>query len=167
MIGESTTTAGGKYKAAIFHLAQSTFATATDDTFDVPPYVCIGTPSSLDAFQIVSIGAVTVTQEPATLGTTRGREETLSCEVKIAVFMGGMDDVSETVEQRAFELMGMLEGAVHYEANQVDGTTLGGLVRWCFLTEIQQDTIPAEQGTTSGRESVIVGTFEAKVRVKQ
>jgi hypothetical protein len=164
--GESVSTLGGTFKQALFETAQSVFAAATTTDFPTPPTVCMGVPSNTDNFQIVSIGEVSIAQEPAALGTTRQREETLTCDVTISVFLGGMDDVEPTVNQRAWDLMALLEEQVHYVRENQDGTTLGGLVRECFLTQVAQDSQAAQVSTTTGREAVIVGTFTAKARIR-
>lgn len=164
--GESISTLGGKFKTALLQVAQQVFAAATDENFLQPPTVTMGIPSNLDNFQVVSIGEVGISQTPAALGTIRQREETLTCEVTISVFLGGGDEAEQTVNDRAWELMAALEEQVHYTRENQDGTTLGGLVRECFLTDVSQDSAAASEGTTQGREAVIVGTFTAKARIR-
>lgn len=164
--GESITTLGGKFKQALFDTASAVLASAATVDFPTPPYVCMGVPSNLDNFQVVSIGEVRVSQAPAALGTNRQREEVLTCAVTVSVFRGGMDDVEPLVNGRAWELMSLLEQQVHYVRENQDGTTLGGLVRECFLTDVTEDSAAASEGQTAGREAVIAGTFTAKARIR-
>lgn len=164
--GESLSTLGGQFKQGIFEAAQTVFADATSTDFPTSPTVCMGIPSNTDNFQIVSVGEVGISQTPAALATTRPREETLTCDVTISVFLGGMDDVEVKVNARAWELMALLEEQVHYVRENQDGTTLGGLVRECFLTQVSQDSQAAQVSTTAGREAVIAGTFTAKARIR-
>jgi hypothetical protein len=158
--GESLTTLAWAYKNGLFLAASAVFdSNAT--------YVCMGLPSNVSN-EIVSIGAVRTVQDPATLSTNRAREEVLTCEVTITVFQGGMDDSQLTVDERAFELLSMLEKNVHYVVDGIDGTTLGGIVRECFLTAIDQDSyrVGGSDQTAAGRECLLIATFQGKGRVQ-
>lgn len=127
-------------------------------------YVSSGEPSQDVLFELVEIGAVEIGQAPATLGTNRGREETLEAGVTISVFSGGDDDEQPVLDQRAATLLTLLEQQVHYT-----DTSLGGAVRECFLTRARLDSGPGSLGSESdrtyGRMAAITATFTAKARI--
>lgn len=117
---------------------------------------------AFDTFQDnIVIGAVASQSEPATLGTNRARQETLTCEVTVYSFRSGGYDQEAVVEARAYELLGLLENYV-----RVTDTTLGvtGL-QWCFLTEHRGDVATDEEVLQAGRMHVVVGTFSAAGRI--
>jgi hypothetical protein len=144
----------GAYKAGLYAAAKAVYDRDTT-------YVCSGEPSQDVMAELVSIGATEIGQEAATLGTNRGREETLTCEVVLSVFRGGGDEQQPTADARVGQLLTLLEKQVHYT-----DTTLGGVVRECFLTAARLDSGPGSLGdNTRGRLAAITATFTAKARI--
>lgn len=153
-LGMSLVSALGTFKTGMVAAALTVYT-------DHETYVTSGEPSQDVLGELVSIGSVTIGQDVATVGDNRGREETLTCEVMISVFRGGDDDQQTGVDQRAAELLTLLEQQVHYT-----DTTLGGAVRHCFLTSATLDSGPGGMVDNSrGRMAVIEATFTAKARI--
>jgi len=114
-----------------------------------------------DAYDdIIAFGAVTSDAEPATLGTRRTREETLTCEVTFYIFRGGGQEQEVVVETRFYTLLNLLAESV-----RVTDTTLGGVVRECFLTSYASDQATDQSVLSKGRLQVGVATFTAKYRI--
>lgn len=153
--GMALVTVIGAYKAALHAAAKAVYDPDTT-------YVCSGEPSQDVLYELVQLGTCEIGQTPATIGTNRGREETLTCEVTISVFRGGGDSEQPTCDARAGELLSLLEQQVHYT-----DTTLGGVVRECFLTAATLDSGPGDmpEGNVSGRLAAINATFTAKARI--
>lgn len=155
--GMGLVSAMGAYKAGLVSAAQSVYDSSTT-------YVSSGEPSQDTIYELVEIGSVEIGQTPATLGSNRGREETLEADVTISVFSGGEDDEQPILDQRAATLLTLLEQQVHYT-----DTSLGGVVRECFLTRARLDSgsgaIGPETNRTYGRLAVISATFTAKARI--
>lgn len=120
----------------------------------------VGYPWPQTAADIVAVGAVRSTQEPATLGTQRSREETLTVDVLVSVFRAGGQEVEQVASDRAYALLGALERHV-----RITDTTLGGVVRHCFLTGHEMDSQPFSDDTGMGRTVEIAATFTAAVRI--
>lgn len=130
---------------------------------DTNPYTRVvrGLPAFADAQDNVCVGAVTSTQEPVTLGTQRSREETLTCQVDFYSFRGGGAEMEEVVEARAWEMLDELAQYV-----RVTDTTLGGVVRHCFLTDVGSDAATDPDVLAKGRMHVVTATFTAMNRVR-
>lgn len=130
---------------------------------DTTPYTRVvrGLPAFADAQDNVCVGVVTSSQEEATFGTQRSREETLTCEVTFYSFRFGGDEMEEVVEARAWEMLDELAQYV-----RVTDTTLGGVVRQCFLTDVASDAATDPDVLAKGRMHVITATFTAKNRVR-
>jgi hypothetical protein len=109
---------------------------------------------------VVGFAETTSEQTVATMGTTRAREETLHQTVYASAFRPGGPDQERVASARAYELLGLLE----HHVRAVD-TTLGGVVRQCFLTAhtCTGETDPTVLAT--GRLIEINATFTAQVRV--
>ena len=129
---------------------------------DVDPYTRVsrGLPAFADAQDNVSVGAVTFTQEPIVLSPQRQREETLTCQVMFYSFRFGGADMEEVVEARAYE---MLDALAQYV--RVTDTTLGNVVRHCFLTDGSADEATNPDLVGAGRMHVLSATLTAVVRV--
>ncbi|WP_411732184.1 hypothetical protein [Paeniglutamicibacter sp.] len=155
----SSFTNGLAFKQAIFE-ATKTIMQADEATADV--YVCPGTPGTYKPADIISFGRLSVAQAPANLGTRRSREETLTVEVTLSCFIGGDDSGELPSQVRAFELLGLIERHV-----RVTDTTLGGVVRHCFLTNVETDGATPEEYTAQGRAVDVVATFTAQNRVTE
>jgi hypothetical protein len=152
--GMSLVSALGAYKAGLYAAAHAVYDPKTT-------YVCSGDPSQDILPELVSLGTVEIGQVPATLGSNRGREETLTCDVHFRVFTGGGDDQQPAADARVGTLLTMLEQQVHYT-----DTSLGGAVRECFLTSARLDSGVDDLGNnTRGRVAVINATFTAKARI--
>ncbi|MBW4033029.1 MAG: hypothetical protein HIU88_10235 [Acidobacteria bacterium] len=144
----------GAYKAGLYNAAKAVYDPTTT-------YVCSGDPSQDILAELVSLGTVEIGQVPATLGSNRGREETLTADVHFRVFTGGGDDQQPTADARVGVLLTMLEQQVHYT-----DTSLGGAVRECFLTSARLDSGVDDLGNnTRGRVAVINATFTARARI--
>ena len=148
----SATTLAPRFRRALYDAATDLFAGEAVG-------VTLGPPSGLPD-QLVTIGPVKGTQDVATMGPARSREETLTCEVLISCATGGGGEVDADLDDDAYGLMGRLE---YY--TRVTDTTLGGVVRHCFLTEhVSDGTQPDDQ--TGGRWIAIIATFTAHGRVR-
>lgn len=146
-----------EFRKAIFDTCVSLFAADTD------PYTLVvrGLPAFANAQDNVCVGAVTSSQDVATLSATqRSREETLTCQVDFYSFRPGVD-TEEIVEARAYE---MLDAVAQY-VRQTD-TTLGGVVRHCFLTDVASDAATDPDVLAKGRMHVLSATFTAQYRVQ-
>jgi hypothetical protein len=130
---------------------------------DVDPYTRVvrGLPAFADAQDNVCVGVVTSNQEAITLSTQRSREEILTCEVTFYSFRFGGDEMEEVVEGRAWEMLDELAQYV-----RVTDTTLGGVVRQCFLTDVASDAATDPDVLAKGRMHVITATFTAENRVR-
>lgn len=155
--GMALVSALGPFKTGLVAAAKAVYDPAKT-------YVSSGEPSQDTIYELVVVGTVEIGQVPATLGTNRGREETLTADVLISVFSGGDDDEQPVLDQRAGALLALLEQQVHYT-----DTTLGGVVRECFLTQARLDSGPGalgpETSRTYGRMASITATFTAKARI--
>jgi hypothetical protein len=138
-----------------FVSAATTLWTGTD------VLVSFGHPGQSQPDDIVGFLDVRTEQDPATFGTNRSREEVLEIDVLVSCYRGGGPDMEKVVSDRAYELLGQLESAVHYGA----GTTVGATVRECFLlrTSSTGRTEPTE--LAAGRTIEITATFQAKARI--
>jgi len=150
-------TAAPDYKNAFYAMAQQVY-TAGPDTAEV--YVCFGQPGTFDPAEIVKIGMISSEQDPATMGTNRGREETLTLEVTISVYRGGGQDQEQVCSDRAYALLRMIADYVHHT-----DTTLGGAVRMCFLTSTESDGATDPDRIAEGRTIAIVAKFTAAARI--
>lgn len=117
-------------------------------------------PDQLNADDIVGFGRVTTTQEPATIGTRRSREETLTLTVVISVYRLGGADMEQVCEERAYKLLGDLADYVR----QTD-TTLDGTVRNCFLAETESEGATDPDQVAKGRLIEISANFTAQHRI--
>lgn len=120
-----------------------------------------GLPAFANHQDNVCVGAVTSSQDPITLGTQRSREETLTCQVDFYSFRGGGAEMEDVVEARAWEMLDELAQYV-----RVTDTTLGGVVRHCFLTDAVSDAATDPDVLAKGRMHVISATFTAMNRVR-
>lgn len=157
MSGPIKGTASPDYKNA-FHAMAVRVMASTTETANVQ--VSFGTPGSFEDWDIIRIGAVRARQDPATLGSNRGREQQLDLEVTISVYRGGGADQEQVCSDRAYELLRILADQVHHT-----DTTLGGVVRWCFLTADESDGATDPELIGNGRTIAIVATFTAAARI--
>jgi hypothetical protein len=122
--------------------------------------VCFGQPGTFEDVDIIRIGRISSTQDPATLGTNRARETSLELEVTISVYRGGGPEQEQVCSDRAYELLRILADQVHHT-----DTTLGGAVRWCFLTADESDGATDPEQIANGRTIAIIATFTAAARI--
>lgn len=149
-------TAGAALKAALYAAAQTVYAAETEVG------VLYGLPSSENSPQeVVGIVAVRSTQEPATYGSSRSREEELEIDVYIGVYRGGRgSELEQEAQERCIDLLGMLEQHV-----REDDPKLGGTVRQCFLTKFELDGRTPAEVEHLGVLAELEATFTALVRI--
>ena len=144
--------AAPRFKAALYTVCQSLYAE--------PIQVAYGHPGLTQEDDIVSLGRTTSTQEVATFGTSRSREQVLTCEVTFSCYRGGGAEMEQVVEERAFELLGQLETYI-----RTTDITLGGVVRWCLLSDTDCLGATDPDVLASGRCVDVTATFTAHVRL--
>ncbi|MEA5454475.1 hypothetical protein SPF06_07055 [Sinomonas sp. JGH33] len=154
----STITAALAAKTGLYELVKRVMAAGTDtqNVYVVPG--AIGTDLPDD---IISLGKFRVTQEMAGMGLMRPREETITLEVVFSCLKGGGDEVELLSQQRALDLLGMVEREV-----RMNDPVLGGAVRQCFLTDIESDGVTPEDYKKAGRGVDVIATFTAQNRVR-
>lgn len=136
---------------------------ARDVIFADEPEVLVsyGHPGTERPDDIIMFTRVGVGQEPATFSATnRSREETIDLDVLISVARGGGPEVEEVCGARATELLSALEYYV-----RITDTTLGGVVRHCFLAQYETDGWTVENQQFQGRNISIEATFQAVARI--
>ena len=151
-------TLGLAFKKAFYSKIKDLFA-PDPDTEHV--YVVFGQPTNYVADDIVSFGRLTAGQDPATLGTNRSREETLTLDVTVSCFRGGNEDGEIFTAERAYDLLRRIE---HYV--RIEDTTLGGIIRTCVLSSHESEGATPEELLDDGRVSEVVATFTAKARIQ-
>lgn len=154
----STFTAGMAYKKALYEKISELFA-AEASTKDV--LVCPGAPGSFEADEIVAVTRLEIQQDFSTMGINRSREETLAVDVVFSCLFGGDGTQELPAQERAFELLGIIERHV-----RIVDTTLNGTVRQCFLTGVQTDGQTPDEYLNAGRGVDVVATFTARNRVR-
>lgn len=105
---------------------------------------------------VVLLGRSASRQSPATLGTNRSREETLSCELHVLVSRFSQVEA----ETRAYAMLGLIERS----CRMVD-STLGGIVRQCFMESHEAEGYQLDDDRTGRHGVEIIATFVAHVRV--
>jgi hypothetical protein len=151
--GTDTATAAVAVKEALVAAARA----VTDPTTDL---VVQGYPTTnLDMTRIISFMGLEVQQAPATLSTNRSRDEDISAEGIVSVFMPGYDD-DKAVEDAAWGLLRSIERQV-----RKTDPTLGGVALWCFLTAAKSFGYTAADKLAQGRLCEIEFTFTARVRI--
>lgn len=123
--------------------------------------VTFGHPGTTQLNDIVAFMDVSGSQEPATYGTQRSREEELELTVMYSIFRAGGAEMEKVAFDRAIELQEDFETYV-----RVTDTTLGGVVRYCFLTGIRVASSTDEQSLALGRTVEIEATYSAVARVR-
>lgn len=141
------------FKNALFTACQTLFAAGGVQ-------VSFGHPGQSQVNDIVAVTRVSGSQEPVTLTPRRTREETLTAEVVFSVYRGGGPDMEKVCSDRAYALLAQLEEYV-----RVTDTTLGGVVRHCFLIDHDSTGTTDEQFLANGRLIEVTATFEAVARI--
>lgn len=110
--------------------------------------------------EIVALMETESDQVMATMGGRRTREETIVQTVTFTVVKQGSDDSAlMAANVRAIEMLGLLE----YHCRITD-TTLGGVVRQCFMTSHSGDEVLIPQ-RNQGRTYQVEAVFTAQARI--
>ena len=153
----ATATNADVFKEAFYQAITADFA---GDPETETVLVTFGAPGTYVPNDIVSFLDLSADQDTATLGTNRGRDETIELTVSISCVVPGGQEAELLAHQRAYGLLRRIE----YYARKTD-TTIGGTVRWCFLirhgSSGQTDPTLIERG----RVTEIVAMFRAVARV--
>jgi len=123
--------------------------------------VSFGTPGTWEPDEIVAVGRVSESQDQATMGTNRSREEVIELEVVISVARGGGPEMERVCSDRCYEILRLIER--HF---RMDDVTVGGTVRECFLKSHDSAGATAEELLAHGRVIDITAIFEARNRVR-
>lgn len=156
--GISPVTAAWEFKKALVSVAAEVMAgqERADEIL-----VCSGTPTTYSPPDLLAFGRFASSQDPATLGSQRAREETLTCDLTISCLSAGAEDSESASQERALALLGALERHV-----RITDTTLGGVVRQCFLTSIESEGATPPEYTAQGRAVDVTATFTSRNRVR-
>lgn len=154
----STATAADEFKYNFFSAIKDLMAT-TPDTANV--LVVYGYPDTYVPEDVIEFSTVSSVQSygPSS-GTNRSRDETLTLDVFITCQRGGGQEMELVCAQRAYQLLRMIETYA-----RVTDTTIGGTVRWCFLTQQQSMGHTDPTVLEQGRVIEITATFTATARV--
>jgi hypothetical protein len=151
-----TSSAAAAFKDAFVALAEGIWNQTSS-----PVLVSFGHPGQKQPDDIVGFLDVRTEQDPATFGTNRGREEVLEIDVLVSCYRGGGPAQEKVASDRAYELLGLLEAAVHYGV----GTTVGSTVRECFLIRTTSDGRTDPNEIAKGRTIEVLATFQARARI--
>lgn len=160
MSGYGTTSRAAAFKAAFYNHARTVLfapGEAINEAGQVETF--FGRPVQFPP-DIVAFGAVRSTQEHATMGTNRSREEQLELDITISVQRGGRDD-DQYVSDRAYEILGILE-----EYARVTDTTIGDTVIECALVRHTSEGATTPEVRKHGPCVDINATFAARARVR-
>lgn len=153
----TTATNADVFKANFFQSIKDLMLT-TPDTANV--LVTYGFPDLYVPEDIIEFGTVTGNQSPAAISNLRSRDETLTVEVFITCQRGGGQEMEQVCATRAYQLLRMVETFA-----RVTDPTIGGAVRWCFLTQHQSQGHTDPAVIEQGRVIEISATFTAQARV--
>lgn len=145
-----------EFRKAMYDRCVTLFASATNPVTRVTR----DRPAFNTEVDIVCVRQVETNQDFATFGSNRSREEDLTVEVEFWSFRFGTDAAAEAAEARAWA---MLDAVAEYV--RVTDTTLGGVVRHCFLTRAVAGDSENEDVMAQGRLHLVVATFTAQNRV--
>lgn len=151
--------AGMEFKKALFERTKQLMADGAD-TKDV--LVCPGAPGTFQPDEIIAVTRMEAQFDFATMGTNRSREVTLSVDVVFSCLFSGDETLELSAQERAFDLLDRLEASV-----RMDDTTLGGVVRHCFLASVQTDGQTPEEYQQAGRGVDVTATFTARHRIRR
>lgn len=158
-----TSTNAQLFRAALFNACQELFAADTD------PFTLVvrGLPAFATAQDNVCVGVVTTSQEFGAMGTTRQREETLTCQIDFYSFRNGGAEMEEVVEGRAWA---MCEAVAEYlrvtNTKLISDAYPDGLVRESYLTDAASDAATDPDVLAKGRMHVVSATFTGLNRVR-
>ncbi len=110
----------------------------------------------------ITMGGVSSTQDVATMGGTRGRNEDITVVMYFSAYVAGKPETVEPLARdRAFELLNTFAEQIR---SALGDTTLGGTVEWCFLTDHEADSIASAEPTGAMWE--IEAQFTARYRIR-
>lgn len=147
--------AAPQIKDALYQITQTLF---TDDPLVLVTFGHPGTKSNSDL--ICWLGLRTQQAEGPFSTTNRAREETVEIDVLVSSFRAGEADDDKVPSDRAYWLLGQIEDYV-----RTTDTTLGQLVRYCFLTATSSKGATEPALIANGRTVDILATFTAHVRI--
>lgn len=153
----STATNADVFKVNFFTAVKDLMA-ATADTQSV--LVLYGYPDTYVPEDVIEFGQVTANQTFGTLSTNRSRDETIQLTVFITVQRAGGQEMEQVCADRAYYLLRLMENQV-----RVTDTTVGGAVRWCFLTQHTTTGHTDPAVLEQGRVIEISATFTAEARI--
>lgn len=149
-----------QYREGLLNAAVTAFA-------DPTVLVIFGSAGTKQPDDIVSVGAPFGQFLDGDSGTAtitasgRTREVALTCAVIFSIFRKGGVEKDEIAVARAMQLLSQLEKQV-----RVDDITLGGVVRWCFLTQWDEpDPAAVEANKAKGRLVQFGSTWVARARL--
>jgi len=148
----TSSSAAATFKAAL--------VTAIKTLVEPEVLVTYGHPGIELADDMIGVTRVAVKQDFATLGTNRTREETLTADVVISCYRGGGPEMEQVVGDRVYDLLGRIE----FYVRRTD-TTLGGVVRQCFLTSHESEGSTDPDLLAEGRVIECTATFTAQARI--
>lgn len=146
-------------RKALFGIAEDLWRTDPE-----PVLLTYGMPAFDQYDDVVSLGASTATQDPATFGSQRERREILTQEVIFYCYRGGGQEQELVTMERAYKLAADLEEYVRVGEN----THLGYpdiFIQGCFLTDLASDAATDQDVLASGRMHVLRATFTAEARI--
>lgn len=109
----------------------------------------------------VSLTDIASTSNFATIGTSRGHDQTTTITVWISVYGDGGEEQEPVCRKRAYQILGDIERHV-----RVTDPRLSGTVEWCILREHEMQRQNDEDLAQSGRFAEIRASFEASIRVR-
>jgi hypothetical protein len=139
---------------------KDTMVTAIKSVVDPAVLVAHGHPGLEVTDDMIGVGRVTSAQEPATMGTNRSREETLTVDVTISCYRGGGPEMEKVASDQAYALLRLIERYC-----RITDTTMGGVVRQCFLTSHESDGATDPAILAEGRLIELTATFTALARI--
>lgn len=151
----STSTVAAAFKDSFYQVAV--------DMFHDDPQVLVsyGHPGTQNNDDLICFLNVSTTQDIANLSATnRSREESLTLDIYIRSMRAGELDNDRVPTERVYELLGMLENYV-----RTTDTTLGGVVRQCFLTGSESEGLTDRSLLAKGRQIDCVARFTALARI--
>ena len=118
-----------------------------------PVWTGYGHPGTVRMDDMAAVMDARSSQAPATLGSGRNREETISVDVVFSTYRGGNDQATTTA--RVFAMLAALETSLRTDP------TIGGIVRTAQIADIAL----AEVSSPEGRVAELAVTIAAVVRL--
>jgi hypothetical protein len=148
-------TAAPQVKDALYQISKTLFK---DDPLVL---VALGHPGTATNDDMVMWLDVRTSQTEGPLSVTnRGREEQIDIDVFISSFRAGELDADKVPSDRVYWLLGQIENFV-----RTTDTTLGNLVRHCFVTATHSRGSTEPAVIANGRQVDLIATFTAHTRI--